>query len=80
MIFFYMCVLAFSSLKKTNPYASCLYLSVGKILRVSKLSKAIISCPAVEANNSELKYLLLFNGSCIGQIHLNKVGRNVCVC
>lgn len=46
--------------------------SVGSIIAVSKLSKARISCPFIMANSSELKYVLLFNDSCIREIRLNK--------
>lgn len=46
--------------------------SVGKSVTVSKRSKAVISCPSIMANSSELMYLLRFNDSNISQIHLNK--------
>ncbi|XP_041806949.1 uncharacterized protein LOC121616290 [Chelmon rostratus] len=46
--------------------------SVGVIITVPKLRKASISCPPTMANSSELKYLLLFNDSCISQISLSK--------
>ncbi|XP_062287756.1 T-cell-specific surface glycoprotein CD28-like [Scomber scombrus] len=34
------------------------------------LSKVSVSCPPNDDNNSELNYLLLFNGKCISRIHL----------